>query len=271
MVRDALKEQEGQGAGPSPDQVAHEQQHGVLALLAKLKTGECSVKELRSDMPLFELYVKNFLSIVVGKNMFNKRKGMDLLSQYTTVSDEAYGVLALENSIELWTQEVVNKLREDGGKAAADHQNTTLPKKKYTSNAAAARKFGGWDRNGIARYNLLYNQVREERKTEEVGTCVEQWLLQRIQQEEMDKNANKKRKNNDAIYVDALKPITIESYAPPNKLPAYDNTLPPYDNNSCGGPYDNHVATGSGSSTSLTSVSARDAHVQNDATNQREI
>ena len=270
MVLDALKEQETLGQAPSPNQVAPEQQEqqGVLALLEKLKTGKMTVKELRSDRPLFELYVKNFLSIVVGKNMFNKRKGTDLLSQYTTISDEAYGVLALENSIELWTHEVVEKFQKDGGKAAANHQNTTTPKKKYTSNAAAAKKFGGWDRAGIARYNSLYNQVERERETEEVGTHVEHWLLERIQQEELDKNGNKKRKNNDDLYADALKPITIKSYAPPKKLPAYAYT---YDNNSCGGLYDNLHATGSGSITSHTSTSAHDMNVQNDATNKQQI
>ena len=265
MVLDALKEQERLGETPSQNQ-AIPQQQGVLYLLEKLKTGKVSVKELRSDMPLFELYVKNFLSIVVGKNMFNKRKGTDLLSQYTTVSDEAYGVLALENSIELWTHEVVNKFRKDGGKPA-DHQKTTMvPRKKYTSNAAAAKKFGGWDRAGIARYNSLYNQVEKERETEEVGARVEQWLLERIQREELDKNGNKKRKNNDDLYADTLKPITIKSYAPPNKLPAYT-----YDNNSCGGLYDNLHATGSGSITSHTSTSAHDMNVQNDATNKQQI
>ena len=98
----------------------------------------------RKDLDSLKWYCENFLSIVMGRQTYNKQKFKVLVSKMATRSDEALLLVIMENSIEKWTKEYHNP--------AADPKMWGEP--KYTKKRNETRKHQGWSEAGIARYNL---------------------------------------------------------------------------------------------------------------------
>ena len=70
----------------------------------------CQVMELRKDTTgLYFEFIEYFLTSVVGKNCYKMYRCEKLLSEFTTVSDEALAILILENNIETW-KDMVEKI-----------------------------------------------------------------------------------------------------------------------------------------------------------------
>ena len=73
------------------------------------KTGELPtlqrIFKARENLNDFQWHCENFLSVMVGKQVFQKKKTTDLMSKLATRSDEAMLLLHMENSIEKWTAE----------------------------------------------------------------------------------------------------------------------------------------------------------------------
>ena len=139
-----------------------------------LMTGEMKIDELRANHHLFMFFIQNFLSLVIGWHQFNKSKCSKVVSEYSTISDEAYTVLALENSVEMWTEDISIKFQTMSQDLTTD-QKKALPKKKYTANAAAAKKYGGWTEEGRKCFNSLCQQVQKARD-DACDTEIEDWL-----------------------------------------------------------------------------------------------
>ena len=81
----------------------------------------------------FDNFCTYFLSNVIGKQAYNKRVHQETISCITTVSDEAFVVLCLENSMKRWEHEAANPTEK-------------RIEAVYTASPAEASKYGGLSR-----------------------------------------------------------------------------------------------------------------------------
>jgi len=95
-----------------------------------------------------------------------------------TPSDEALGLLIMENSWEVWIEKHLRAAAPTGGGGSVDppednHVNatatdgtTTAPKvvkTKYTMEGSGSREFKGWSDAGLQRMNQLLSEVKQDR------------------------------------------------------------------------------------------------------------
>ena len=154
--------------------------------MAKEKGKFPEFKDLTPKGDDFEECADKLLSIVVGKNVFNKQKMGYPVSQICTLSDEAFLCVTLENAHDHW-------------KAEWEHPDdcSKWPPKKHASNPAASTKCGGWNNEGRKRCNDLQMRVKLERM-----------LSSRISKEEKHKDRksagwrNKKKRKRNGMTVD---------------------------------------------------------------------
>ena len=101
----------------------------------------------------YTFYCDYFLQCVVGRRRWKKGVSKDEVWKIATVTDEAFGMLLLENSWEKW----VDMARRQSGTSEVDSE--------YTNSGVGknSRKFQGWDDQGLTRFNELRNQVQAER------------------------------------------------------------------------------------------------------------
>ena len=94
------------------------------------------------------------LSQVTGRQDWKVNCGKMPLREYASASDEAFGLLLLENSWLLWREMAVKD----------DDDEKMLQKSKYTMNGAGTKKNGGWKAEGINRFNELAQMVKADRE-----------------------------------------------------------------------------------------------------------
>jgi hypothetical protein len=90
---------------------------------------------------------------VVGRDLWKRRAHTHDMSQIATVSDEAFGLLLLENGWETW--KAMFAMEDD------------IPSPKYSVHGPGTKKFQGWREEGIERFNELYDDVEEDRNLDE--------------------------------------------------------------------------------------------------------
>ena len=141
-----------------------------------------------------EAYVwicSTLMSCVVGYKVWNRRCFKELLSDFSTDSDESFLVLVVENNYQRWMEEarhttgtVVVQTKEDNedGEDNDDndeepteehneHWKENLPPAKYTNSVGSSssgkgsnRRCSGWSKEGFKRFNTLYALVKEDCK-----------------------------------------------------------------------------------------------------------
>jgi hypothetical protein len=129
----------------------------------------------------FLWFFASFLECVCGARSWREGKKTMLISEATdgtgeklvTKSDEAFGLLLIDNYMEKWrtifltenanasTQQV--QLAEGDVAGQVGKKTTTKIVGKYTVKKSGHCKYGGWSREGTARFNQLYNLVQEDR------------------------------------------------------------------------------------------------------------
>ena len=160
----------------------------VMESLESLKPGDefftieelCKLRQssTEKEKQAFYWFYGTFLECVCGKKAWGKMKyhamissaklNMSTTERIVTVSDEAFALLLFENYIEKWveayeatTEQVIEAEGNNRGK------KKVLPRRRGKYTGAKARsgqcKFGGWNREGMARFNDLYNLVLEDR------------------------------------------------------------------------------------------------------------
>jgi hypothetical protein len=146
-----------------------------------------SIKLWRDDEDAWVWAMKHFLLYVEPSR--KERVQHDLLSNWCTVSSEVVLCVLLENSYEMWTQEVEYPRNEP----IPSEETNSFKRKvaKWTSNAQSGIKFKGWDDEGIKRFNELGEIVQKARKDEDTGENLEESLKEAMKDM---KGGNKKRK-----------------------------------------------------------------------------
>ena len=122
------------------------------------------------EEPYF-FFLDKILECVAGRRGWKKARTTQLVSQYCTVSDEAFALLTLENNWEKWEK------RQKRGPG------------KYTSSTQGNKMFEGWSEEGLKRYNQIYQVVKQDRNKKEAKAF--EMRFRDLKQEE-DK-AHKKR------------------------------------------------------------------------------
>jgi hypothetical protein len=84
----------------------------------------------------FQKFCELFLSNVVGRQVYNRKIACETISCNATVSDEAFVMLCLENSLARWKHE------------APEYSEEIQKVLVYTASPAEASKYVGWSEAG---------------------------------------------------------------------------------------------------------------------------
>ena len=101
-----------------------------------------------------KIFFEHFIPPFVGRISYRTKVMGSLISKFTSRSDEALALLILDNSWNKW-----QKINSSEGNSAV------MVKTKYTadSQGSGAKKYNGWQRSGLARFNELMKAVDDDR------------------------------------------------------------------------------------------------------------
>ena len=104
-------------------------------------------------------FMEYCVSAVVGRQLFKQLKTKRAISKYVEVSDEAFALLLVENSWDRWCQ-----MYTEGDMTIQTkiHTKYTKTMKGFHKKTNTPKKFGGWSREGLKRYNELYALVAKD-------------------------------------------------------------------------------------------------------------
>ena len=136
--------------------------------------------ETEREKEAFFWFYGTYLECVCGKRNWGRQKQHQRVSEATdkgsqaktvTISDEAFALLIFENYIDKWISTMTSADNVQGdGLVEPEVQGEVLGRMKqprhrgkYTSKKSGHCKYGGWSREGMARFNELYKLVREDR------------------------------------------------------------------------------------------------------------
>ena len=137
----------------------------------------------------YVFFCLKFLKAVVGLHTFNKKaKNNFKLSDIASPSDEAFALLLLDNSELRWRQEFDLKQQDD-----AVVNKDLLYRSKYTgvgqkkdNRRGFTKRYGGWTKQGIERFNLFLQKVKDDRRDH--GEWFDQVMLEMFQASDVTKN-----------------------------------------------------------------------------------
>ena len=110
---------------------------------------------MRDNKKAFTQLCDNILPCVVGKNVWDKLVDQTIVSKIATATDEAWALLVMENSWDLWKQMAD---APDGRVEEKERMET-----KWTQAGNSARKNEGWGDKGIPRFNKLMRTIGPDR------------------------------------------------------------------------------------------------------------
>jgi hypothetical protein len=117
----------------------------------------------------YHYFFAHFVKCVVGLIKFNRGWNTGNLYKLVTPSDEALGLLLLENNEERWIAEHARGGTETMHQQVENEPVPDLPLSKYTSNGKKesrgyTKKNQGWKEAGVVRFNALVKNVIYDRK-----------------------------------------------------------------------------------------------------------
>lgn len=133
-------------------------------------------------------FCDHFLRAVVGHRRFDCDKKESILSNWITVSDEAFAMLVGENNIDRW----IDMYRRDDKKKSDVIPRYTNGGKSQVRNGSSQR-CKGWTVEGTKRYGQLYRLVEKERATIARQEFEEHYLKKKKEEFENERALRKKR------------------------------------------------------------------------------
>ncbi len=142
---------------------------------------------VRENPDVAFIFFEFFLPPVVGRKKFKMNADLKEISNFVTVSDEAFAVLLLENSWEKWADELVKRTN--------DPEKVKPP--LFTKTPDSGKKFSGWSAQGIKYFNDLYDIIENDRKKDKKRPRADQVEVRylRKKKEETVERENEKYKN----------------------------------------------------------------------------
>ena len=147
---------------PLPPLVAMDKDKSQVPTVAEM----CELRSGANRGRAFAFYCFHFLPCVLGRKLWvdgmrQKRKW----STFVTLSDEAYGLLVLENLYDQWMYEYENK-----NKSKTEKRQGGGGPKYSTGVGREAKLMKGWSREGVERLNDLIKEVAVDRAEKEAAT-----------------------------------------------------------------------------------------------------
>ena len=139
---------------------------------------------MRKNGKAFRQFCDKILPCIVGRARWDKVVACKFVSKMSTGTDEAWGLILLENSWELWEQ----MANAPGGKVMAKDRKATI----WTNLEGRPKKNEGWGDKGIPRFNELMSGVLADRAANK--HVEEEYLLESKEKLEGRLLSAKKRK-----------------------------------------------------------------------------
>ena len=176
----------------------------------------------------FLWFYGTFLECVCGLKHWGVQKSKQLVSQATssatkhgklvTISDEAFALLLYDNYIEKWLKafQREEQLRHEtppaepqprSGAGSREKSKREREKGKYTAQKTGHCKYGGWSREGMARYNEFYHLVKADRTCEQAMDMERELLNHCIALKRRGTNGEGSRDTSDGEQAEALEPV----------------------------------------------------------------
>ena len=133
-------------------------------------------------------FCDHFLRAVVGHRRFDCDKKESILSNWITVSDEAFAMLVGKNNIDRW----IDMYRRDDKKKSDVTPRYTNGGKSQVQNGSSQR-CKGWTVEGTKRYGQLYCLVEKERATIARQEFEEHYLKKKKEEFENERGALRKK------------------------------------------------------------------------------
>ena len=119
-----------------------------------------AILQLRKDTTgLYFNFIEFFIAPVVGKIFYKDKRCEKLVSEFVSVSDEAFALLIFENNYETWCDMIKTKNTKKSG-VFCKYTNGGSPSGKN----ASSRQYQGWNAEGIKRFNVLFDLVKGDRE-----------------------------------------------------------------------------------------------------------
>ena len=129
----------------------------------------------------------SLLPAVVGTTTWDRRVAVKKMTEFTTVSDVAFCLLALENNWDYWVK--IASINPTGATEQNRNNNNTYPTTKWTSSPVIGGKNTGWSKEGLQRFNALCQTEAIDR---EANSSIDIDFLLKKQQENNARNKPKK-------------------------------------------------------------------------------
>jgi hypothetical protein len=159
------------------------------------------ILEARDNYDNFKFYCDNFLSCVVGKVLYHRKKMEVNIRKIASASDEAFVIVCLENNIDRWQAEALDP----------EVDKKDLPERKYTNAPSECSKFSGWSDEGIKRYNELAGTIIPKKRKETKELEENFMLTEREEKYLSTKKSTKKQSRADEPATYAFLDLTEET------------------------------------------------------------
>ena len=116
----------------------------------------------RENIEEFTIFCDYFLSCAHGKKDYKAKAEHMRVSSFTTISTEAYTITYIANSYDAWMEEAADKTQDP---VERKENKKNYKAKLWTSNAHAARIYGGWQVPGLKYYMNKATEVQAVRKS----------------------------------------------------------------------------------------------------------
>jgi hypothetical protein len=136
---------------------------------------------MRGSVVGWAFLCQHLLPAVVGNTTWERKVAVQKVPEFTTVSDVAFCLLALENNWDYWVK--VASIEDDSS------TRTTFPTTKWTSSPVMSGKNTGWSLEGLERFNELC-QIEAADRVE--NAAVDYDFLVKKQQENNAKHKQKR-------------------------------------------------------------------------------
>ena len=144
------------------------------------------VKKLRKDKEAMWWFIEHVVSFVVGRKKYKENIMRRPLREWITVSDEALGMVLLENSWIPWTK------RKRG------QDNVGLPKFSMQILAKGGMRHS-WSDEGYKCYNLWMKTCHTDRDLD--GEEFDDWVLEQHKGKKKDRKVTGAKKTNEVVPV----------------------------------------------------------------------
>ena len=161
---------------------------------------------MRNDHYHYAWFADEVLSFIVGRKVYKERCKTELMMQWATVSDEALGLVLLENSWQYWNaQFIIMRRQKDGEEYEPEDGNFPMPRYSISHNSNGKAKHQ-WTEAGMKKYGYYYQEVKQNRA--ENGGRFDRWYLEEKRKSTKTKRKEKKVKEDTSSF---LVPVDYDS------------------------------------------------------------